>query len=149
MTTPTFKERLLPSLGTFLALILIFPLVALSAAPFGWLIGLGLGGVALLFVLYLAIARATTIEVTNELRVGRLRIPLKALGEISIHTAEDARLERGPNLDSRAWLKIRGDIDPVVKIQVVDEADPTPYLLISSRRPKELASALGADFSSL
>lgn len=121
----------------------------LSAAPFGWPVAIGLGIAALVLVLYLSIARATTIEITDELRVGKLQIPISALGEISIHQGEDARLERGPKLDSRAWLKIKGDVDSVVKIAVIDSADPTPYLLISSRKPRELASALGADFPSL
>jgi hypothetical protein len=30
----------------------------------------------------------------------------------------------------------------MVKIKVIDPADPTPYLLVSSRHPDELISAL-------
>ena len=49
--------------------------------------------------------------------------------------------ERGPSLDARAWLSIRGWVDPVVKVTLADEKDPTPYWLVSTRRPEDLKAA--------
>jgi hypothetical protein len=49
---------------------------------------------------------------------------------------------RGVDLDARAFLKIRPWVKPVVRIELDDDNDPTPYWLVSTRRPKELAAAL-------
>jgi len=40
---------------------------------------------------------------------------------------------------------IRGYVQTGVKIEVSDPDDPTPYLLLSSRKPEELAVALDAN----
>ncbi len=37
---------------------------------------------------------------------------------------------------------IRGWIDPVVRIEITDPADRTPYWLASTRHPDELVAAL-------
>ncbi len=37
---------------------------------------------------------------------------------------------------------IRGWVQPVVRVPITDPADPAPYWLLSSRRPKELAAAI-------
>lgn len=55
---------------------------------------------------------------------------------------EEARLVKGPKLSPAAILLLRGDIGPVVKIEIADPQDPTPYLLLSSRRARELVRAL-------
>jgi hypothetical protein len=59
-----------------------------------------------------------------------------------VHEGADATAERGTRLDARAWLLIRGWVAPVVKIEVIDEQDPTPYWLVSARRPRELEQAI-------
>jgi hypothetical protein len=85
------------------------------------------------------------IRVSHNLSRGTFEIPIQVLGSAEIFTGEEARLERGPRLDARAKLAIRGDIDQVVKIQVLDAGDPTPYILVSTRRPEELVAALRAN----
>lgn len=85
------------------------------------------------------------IRVTETFSRGSFEVPLDALGEAEVFTGEEARLERGPRLDARAKLAIRGDVDPVVKVRVIDPLDPTPYILVSTRRPEELVAALRAN----
>jgi hypothetical protein len=46
-------------------------------------------------------------------------------------------------------LLIRGDIKTAVKVEITDGNDPTPYLMISTRRSSELVSALRANKSKL
>jgi hypothetical protein len=92
-----------------------------------------------------AFALSPVIRVDQSFTRGNMSLPLDVLGEAEIFEDENARLERGPKLDARARLAIRGDVDPVVKIQVKDELDPTPYILVSTRKPKELVAALRAD----
>jgi hypothetical protein len=45
-------------------------------------------------------------------------------------------------LDGRAYLCLRGWISPVVRVELDDPDDPTPYWLVSTRRPAQLVAAL-------
>jgi hypothetical protein len=69
-------------------------------------------------------------------------MPLDAIGSVRGFTGAEAQLERGQRLDARAWLLIRGWISPVVTVTVVDDSDPTPYWLVSTRQPDALVAAL-------
>jgi len=99
-------------------------------------------------VVFLAVGIAvfvgtSTISLTEDwLKVGRAGIEPRYIGEVSVHRGEDATAERGPRLNGTAYLCLRGWIDPVVKLEVVDPNDATPYWLASTRRPEELARAL-------
>jgi hypothetical protein len=84
-----------------------------------------------------------TITVTaNTVRVGRASIDRKFVGSVQAFRKAEATAERGPRLNGLAYMCFRGWIDPVVKIEITDPADRTPYWLASSRRPDELVSAL-------
>ncbi len=96
-------------------------------------------------VVVMLLLGSPVIEVTDtELVAGKARLPLSLVGAVSGFAGDDARLERGPQLDARAWLQIRGWVDPVLKVEVSDPKDPTPYWLLSTRRPDALASAISA-----
>jgi hypothetical protein len=83
------------------------------------------------------------VEVTaSEFRAGRARLPVEIVGSATAFRGSEAQLERGQRLDARAWLLIRGWISPVVKIQVLDESDPAPYWLVSTRAPDAVVAAL-------
>jgi len=142
---PAFRERLHPSAWLHVVALLALPASMLVLAPVslaaGITTGLTLSG-ALIALLW---ALAPVIEVADGvLRAGRARIPLSLLGAVQVVRGEEARHARGPGLDARAWLLLRGDVDPVVRMEVIDEQDPTPYWLLSSRRPDDLARAIGA-----
>ncbi len=97
-------------------------------------------------VLMAALAR-TTPEIAvagGELRAGRARVPLPLTGGVTPLDGTAMRHEAGPGLDVRAYLCIRGWIRTGVRVDLTDPNDPTPYWLVSSRRPDELATALGA-----
>jgi hypothetical protein len=83
------------------------------------------------------------IEVTTEAFVaGRARLPIEYVGTVAGFLAEDAALERGQRLDARAWLLIRGWVGPVVTVAVTDPEDPTPYWVVSTRRPGAVVAAM-------
>lgn len=83
------------------------------------------------------------VEVSNgELRVDDAHIPLRYVGEVTPLTAADKRDLLGPYADPEAFVVQRPWIGGAVRVQVLDDADPTPYWLISSRRPEQLAAAL-------
>lgn len=139
----SFRERLWPGWWVFLATALVIPASLLVLLPIS-----STAGIAVAIVLYGAIviallATTPVIEVTDGmLRVGRARIERSFVGAVTAHTGSDAVAERGTRLDARAWLVLRGWISGVVRIEITDEADPTPYWLVSTRRPEELAAAL-------
>jgi hypothetical protein len=78
-----------------------------------------------------------------------MSIPLEAIGEATEVATQDLRNELGPSLDARAQLLVRGDIKTAVKVEITDGNDPTPYLVISTRRSSELVGALRANKSKL
>lgn len=76
------------------------------------------------------------------LEAGTARLPLTALGAATALDAEAARRLRTTEADARAFMLLRGYVRTAVRVEVVDPADPTPYLYLSTRRPEALAGAL-------
>ncbi|WP_448004883.1 DUF3093 domain-containing protein [Agromyces bauzanensis] len=140
---PDYREKLWPTPWIYIATLLLVPASILVLAPVSMPAGIATG-----VILYLAVAGSLTltspvIEVQDGmLRAGRAEISLAHTGEAVPAFEADARVERGTGLDARAFLVIRGWVQPVVRVPITDPADPTPYWLISSRRPKELAAAI-------
>jgi len=138
-----YRERLWPAWWVFLATALVIPATLLVFLPISDIAGYI--GAAVLYggIVIVLLATTPVIEVDDDtLRVGRARIERSFIGEVTAHTGADAFAERGTRLDARAWLMLRGWIPGVVHIEITDEADPTPYWLVSTRRPDELAAAL-------
>ncbi|HVB26523.1 MAG TPA: DUF3093 domain-containing protein [Mycobacteriales bacterium] len=75
---------------------------------------------------------------------GRARIPLWAIGTVRLLAADATRRRLGPQADPTAYLATRPWVPTAVEVQVVDDADPTPYWLVSTRHPQELVAAIEA-----
>jgi hypothetical protein len=140
---PIYRERLLPGPWVFIFTGLVIPASLLVFLPINQSIGvvvaivLYLGCAALLFV------GSPIVEVTTSAFVaGRARLPIPNVGKATGFVGREATAERGVRLDARAWLVIRGWIQPVVKVVVEDPTDPAPYWLVTTRHPKELIAAL-------
>ncbi|WGW13347.1 DUF3093 domain-containing protein [Saxibacter everestensis] len=83
------------------------------------------------------------IEVTADtLQVGKARVERKFLGPAKPHLGPDATNARGPGLDVRAFLSIRGWVRDVVEVELIDHEDPAPYWLFSTREPQKLSTIL-------
>lgn len=80
--------------------------------------------------------------VGGELRAGNAHIPLSQLGQVDICTGEDKRKAMGPELDPDAFVLHRGWVRWVVRVEVTDPADPTPYWVVSTRSPERLAALI-------
>lgn len=138
-----YRERLWAPPVLYLATALVIPASLLVFLPISVLtgvlvaIGMYLGVVVLLWAL------APTIEVTDtEFRAGRAHLPRALVGEVSAYEGAEATTQRGPKLDARAWTLFRGYVRGVVKVEVEDPADPTPYWLVSVRNPSAIVAAL-------
>ncbi len=73
---------------------------------------------------------------------GRALLPYWAMGEVTALDAEETRRLLGPEADRRAFHIVRGYVPTAVSVEITDPADPTPYWLVSTRRPESLARAL-------
>ena len=84
--------------------------------------------VPLAVLVLFALGRSRVQVVDDELRAGDARLPLR----------------HGPQLDPTAFLLHRGWVGPLLRIEVTDPDDPTPYWVISVREPEKLAAVLSA-----
>ncbi|NVM95083.1 DUF3093 domain-containing protein [Arthrobacter sp. AETb3-4] len=144
LSTATYTEKLWPNLGVWIIVL------GLSAAGILILIPISpLAGYLAFFVLLVLQTVALLlwtpkIEVTADtLRVGRAVIEREYVGEVTYYLADEATAQRGTRLNGLAYLCIRGWIKPVVKVEITDPHDTTPYWLTSTRNPERLAAALG------
>jgi len=141
-----FSERLWPSPPTWL----LVPLGGAFGAATGYVGGpawSAVGGVVLAAVVVAVLVTASTVvSLSHEgvLRVARASIDVEHLTGAVAARGEEAQGLRGPFLDGRSHLWVRGWVDPVVAVALGDPADPTPSWVFSTRRPEELVAALAA-----
>ena len=141
--TVLYSEKLWPSFWIWLVAaglaaggILVFAPISIAA---------GITAAVVLFVILavLLVLSTPSISVTAEtLRVGRATIDRSFLGAAEAFRGAEATAERGTRLNGLAFMCIRGWIDPVVRIEITDPSDRTPYWLASSRHPDQLVAAL-------
>lgn len=120
---------------------------AVSTIPLGWGAALATLVVTGAVAFALAARASAVVSVTEgpqgpEFRAGRARIPCGLLGRVSTHRGQNAHEERGIRLHPHAYLVLRGWIPDLVRVDINDDADPTPYWLVSSRHPDGLAAAI-------
>lgn len=132
--------------------------------PLGWVLVIAFGvvlGVALLPVdrtlalvvgvlgvaggIVVAVLTTPRVEVSGgTLRAGSAHVPVRLLGPARELAGEELRVELGPSLDARAYLCLRGWLHHAVRVELHDPLDPTPYWVVSTRRPDRLLAALAA-----
>ena len=143
MDAEGYRERLWPSASVCAFVLLVGVGFGIVVAPFGPAVMLVVGVVMTLALEGLVLTSATTVGVEQgDLVAGRARIPVRFLGSPEVLDTAGMRYARGPGLDARAYLCLRGWIGPGLRIPVTDPEDPVPYWLVSSRRPQQLADAL-------
>lgn len=138
-----YRERLWPTAWLYISTALIIPASILVFLPINIFVGYITAAVLYIGIVLFLLWSSPKITVDDkELRAGSARLPIAIIGEVTSYTGDEATLERGQRLDARAWLMIRGWVSPVVKLELLDESDPTPYWLLSSRTPELLAGAI-------
>ena len=141
--SPLYTERLLPSFWIWVVVAGIAGSCVLVFVPISLQAGIIAAVVAFAIMTVLLLMSTPVIEVTPDtLRVGRAQIERRYIGSVEAFTGDEATAERGTRLNGLAYMCIRGWISPVVRIEITDPADRTPYWLTSSRRPEQLVAAL-------
>lgn len=80
----------------------------------------------------------------GELQVGTAHIPLHHVGQVHVIGPADKRRTLGPELDPAAFVQHSAWVKPLLRVEVIDPRDPTPYWIFSVRRAAELAALLQA-----
>ncbi|WIE55997.1 DUF3093 domain-containing protein [Curtobacterium sp. MCBD17_003] len=139
-----YRERLWAPPTLYLATALVIPASLLVFLPINTTVGVVVAISMELAVLVMLWLLAPIVEVTeDEFRAGRAHLPRSAVGAVQGYDGSAATRERGPTLDARAWTLFRGYVHGVVKVEVADAQDPTPYWLVSVRHPDQVVAALG------
>lgn len=84
-----------------------------------------------------------SVDGTTELRVGRAHLPLSAIARAAAVPASAKSAALGRQLDPAAYVQHRPWVGHMVLIVLDDPDDPTPYWLISTRKPARVLAALG------
>jgi hypothetical protein len=142
-----YHERLrVPVSWWVLGLLSAFMLGAGFLAGFDWEPALAVyGAIMVPLTAFLICWGWLRIEVSHgALRVGKSTLPLARAGQITVLNEDQTRALRGPRADPAAFLLARPYLPRSVYIAVEDPASVTPYWLIGTRRPAELAAAIEA-----
>jgi hypothetical protein len=142
----SYEERLTAPGSWWLIAVLAGVSLGLILLPFGILPMVGglIGGAAPIAVAVSSYGSARIRVVASSLVAGDARIPVTALGEAEVLDAAGAAAWRTRKADPRAFMLLRSYIPTALRVEVVDPADPTPYVYLSTRDPQALAAALAA-----
>jgi len=110
-----------PSMPTWLPFVVLLPLTA---------------------ALLLWSARIRVTVTAGELQVDDARLPLAVVSDVVALDAAGKREALGVGAHPMSFIIQRPWIGPAVQVLLDDPADPTPFWVISTRHPVELATAL-------
>lgn len=140
------RERLVAS-GTWWAAVLLIGLTL------GWLLLVATSpvvaaavAVAVVLVTGAGLWRWGSLQVTAEpgrFAAGGASLTVPHLGTVEALDPDSWRAALDRAGTDRAFLLTRPWIDRGVRVEVVDPDDPTPYWLVSTRRPDALARSVG------
>jgi hypothetical protein len=145
ITPPRYRERLRLSWWTLLSALLVDAIVAIEFTlgfesiptwlPFAVVIPLTVAGL-------IWVSRINVTVTDDELLVDDARLPMSVIADVVALDAGGKREALGVASHPLAFVIQRPWIGPAVQVLLDDPDDPTPYWLISSRHPVELATAL-------
>ena len=123
VVTPLAAEVYLgaPGLATWVPYLVLLPLTALGL----WAAG-----------------RVRVAVQDGELWVDDARLPVRYMSEVGVLDADAKREAMGPRADRYAFVVQRPWISRAVLVVLNDPDDPTPYWVVSARRPERVVRAL-------
>ncbi|MFD7921865.1 DUF3093 domain-containing protein [Streptomyces sp. NPDC059740] len=142
----SYEERLTAPRSWWLIAALVGVACALILMPVGTAPMLGglIGGAALAAVVVSSYGSVRLRVVGDSLVAGDAKLPVTALGQAWALDPRETLAWRTHKADPRAFMLLRSYVPTAVRVEVVDPADPTPYLYLSTRTPKRLIAAIEA-----
>lgn len=147
--TPIYSERLWVPLWWWPAGLLIAGLLAAeihmgSPGVRAWLPYVLLFPFPVWALLWVSRQRIEVFDGPNaELRVGSAHLPLSVVSRTAAIPPSAKSAAMGRQLDPAAYVQNRSWVKDTALIVLDDPEDPTPYWLVSTRRPAELLAAIG------
>jgi hypothetical protein len=140
---PLHRERLLPSLGVWVVGVAFGSILGVILVPLSHLLALVIGIVGIAAVCVMLALASPVLEVSGGvLHAGRAQIPARLLGEPEELDREAWGHAMSRGFEPLAFHLTRGWIATGVRVPVLDEQDPAPAWVLSSRRPEDLALAI-------
>jgi hypothetical protein len=142
----SYRERLTAPLSWWVAALIfggICGWIMVVAANPVWGLVTSVVATAAAGLLVWAYGALTVRAGSDGIRVGDAFLPISAVGTAVALDRVAFRANLGPESDARAWLRTRPYVDTGVRVTVDDQDDPTPYWLVSARRPEKVVAALG------
>ena len=141
----SYRERVIPPLWGFLLMLLFAPAAMAIFLP----IDLGIGAIVAAVLVIGAcaglVAASPVVTVRNGvLQAGRASIPVAQIGQIEAFDREQTREALGTGFNPGAFHSTSPWTKGSAKIEIVDPADPTPFWLVSTRRPERLKAVIEA-----
>lgn len=126
-------------------LLLLLPAVTLTVTPIASAIALPIAIAVYVIISGALLLMSPTISLSDGvLSAGSAQVPVAALGEVTVLGESALRRTIGADADARAFLLVRGNLHRGVRVEISDQNDPTPYWVLTSRRPQSLAAAINA-----
>jgi len=145
MQPAAYNERVLPSMSFYVAGLFLPMALFLIALPFSdpLAVLVALSSYSLLIVV--TVHLSPKILVTgSQFQVSRATIALSSLGSATAIARKDQFSAKGANLSPLVYTKFQVGVKGLVRIELTDEKDQTPYWLVSTRHPEVLVGHLNA-----
>lgn len=144
-TTPAYAERLRVSFWAWptaivAALLLVFEVLMSFATVPAWIPFVVL--IPLTAAILLWAGRIKVAVTEDEFQVDDARLPVSVIGDVIALDAAGKRESLGVGAHPLSFVIQRPWIGPAVQVLLDDPADPTPFWVVSTRHPVELATAL-------
>jgi hypothetical protein len=139
-----YRERLRVPLAwwlLFMPSVLIIGATVYAGLPEPWPVIIIAGLIAGCAAFLIAISQATIEVRDGTLRAGKAELPLTSVSEVAALDGNQTARLRGPRADPAAHLYSRPYLKESVYLAVAPPG-PTPYWLIGTRHPAELAAAV-------
>ena len=141
---PHYQERVVPKWSSFLPVLGVFPALWLTFLPINEPAGFWSGIAATVLIVLAMFGKSARIVVSEDfLSVANATIERKHISRVVVVRKDEAFAARGRELDPRAWIHFQGSVPTLLRVELVDPADPTPYWLFSTRKPEEIKRVLG------
>jgi len=138
-------EKLWPSPGVWFAFTAFGAAFGLIPGPINTTFAIGTGIVSAVVVLGLVLVLTPRLELAKGVfSAGRARVPVSLVDRVEPLDAVQMKAALGRELDARAFRCTRAWVRTGVRVTLNDPQDPTPYWLISTRRPQDGVRALGS-----
>ncbi|MEI7419401.1 MAG: DUF3093 family protein [Actinomycetes bacterium] len=145
MQPAAYNERVLPSISFYVAGLFLPVALFLVALPFSDLLAVSVALGSYLCLIVVSVLLSPKIFLTSaELQVSRATINLSSLGLATSIPRKEQFIAKGQNLSPLVFTKFQVGVKGLVKIELNDEKDQTPYWLVSTRHPEVLVGHLNA-----